>query len=161
MYMTSYQHFMRASLSIHDITSTLFMTSPPLYMTLHTLYLWHHSHYNYDKTPTMFLTYSVYMTSHMVNEWPHNDCIWHDTQCICVLKPTWLMTSQPMYVWNHTHCMHDMIGTLYDIASTLPDNTTLFVCHGTHSVYDIICIIYVVTHTVCMTTQVLDLAWNR
>ena len=109
----------------------------------------------------MFLTlYSVYMTSHMVNEWQCHDCIWHDTQCICVIKPTWLMISHPMYVWNHTHCMHDTIGTLYDITSTLAENTPLFVSHGTHSVYDIICIIYDVTHNVSMTTQALYLTWN-
>ena len=70
------------------------------------------------------------------------------------------MTSHPMYEWNHTHCMYDTIGTLYDITSTLADNTPVFVCHGTRSVYDIICIIYDVTHTVCMTTQALYLTWN-
>ena len=41
---------------IHDITSTLFMTSHPLYRSWHTLYLWHHSHCFYDKTATMYLT---------------------------------------------------------------------------------------------------------
>ena len=96
----------------------------------------------------------------MVNEWQHHDCIWHDTECICVIKPTWLMTSQHMYIWNHTHCMHDTICTLYDITSPLADNTPLFVCHGTHSVYEIIFIIYDVWHAVCMTTQALYLAWN-
>ena len=112
----------------YDITYTLLVTSQPC---------------NYEKAPTMFLTlYSVYMTSHMVNEWQCHDSIWHDTECICVIKPTWLMTSHLMYVWNHTHCTHDTIGTLYDITSTLADNTPLFVCHGTHSVYEIICIIY-------------------
>ena len=134
-YVTSQPLFMTSQDSIHDITFTLFMTS-------HTLYLWHHSHCNYAKTRTMFLTlYAVYMTSQLVNEWQHNDCIWHDTQCICVIKPTWLMTSHPMYLWNHTHCMYDTIGTLYEITSTLNDNTPLFVCHGIYSVYDIICII--------------------
>ena len=53
--------------------------------------------------------------------------------------------------------MYYTIVTLYDITSTLADNTTLFVCHGTHSVYYIICIIYDVTHTVFMTTQALYL----
>ena len=70
------------------------------------------------------------------------------------------MTSQPMYIWNHTHCMYDTIGALYDITSTLVDNTPLFVCHGTHSVCDILCILYDVTHTVCMATQALYLTWN-
>ena len=137
-YVTSQTVFLTSKDCIHDITSTLFLNTDPLYSKLQTLHLWHHSHCNYDKTPTMFLTLcAVYMTSHMVNEWQLNDCIWHDTQCICVTKPTWLMTSHPRYVWNHTHCMYDTIGTLYDITSTLADNTPLFVCHGTHSVYDI------------------------
>ena len=139
---------------IHDIISTLFMTSHPLYTSWHTLYLWHHSHCYYDKTPNMFLTlYSVYMTSQTVNEWQHNDCIWHDTYCICVIKPIRLMTSHHMYVWNHTHCIHETRDILCDITSPLSDNTPLFVCHGTQSVYEIICIIYVVTHIVCMTTK--------
>ena len=152
---------MTSQVCIHDITSTLFQTSHPLYTTWHTLYLLHHSHCNYDKTPTSFLIlYSLYMTSHTVDEWQHNDCIWHDTHCICVIKPTWLMTSHPMYIWNHTHCMYDTIGTLYDLTSTPADNTPLFVYHGTHSVYDIICIIYDFTHTVFMITQALYLTWN-
>ena len=53
--------------------------------------------------------------------------------------------------------MYNTIGILYDITSTLADNTPLFVCPGTHSFYDIICIIYDITHTVFMTTQALYL----
>ena len=159
-YVTSQPLFLTSQDCIRDITSTIFLTSHPLYMISHTLYLWHHSHWNYDKTPIMFLTlYSVCMTSHMVNEW-HNDCIWHVTQCICVIKPTWLMSSHTMYERNHTHCMDDTIGTLYDITSTLADNTPFFVCHGTHSVYGIKCIVYDAIHNVCMTTQALYLTWN-
>ena len=71
------------------------------------------------------------------------------------------MISQPMYIWNHTHCVYDTIGTLHDITYTLADNIPLFLCHGTNSVYDIICIIYDVTHIVCMTTQDLYQTWNR
>ena len=160
-YVTSQPLLMTSQDCIHDITSTLFMTPYPLYMTCHTLYLWHQSHCYYDKIPTMFLTlYSVYMTSQTVNEWQHNDCIWHYTHCICVIKPIWLMTSHHMYVWSHTHCMHETRDILCDIASTLVDNTTLFVCHGTHSVYEIICTIYVVTHIVCIITKALYLAWD-
>ena len=96
-YVTSQPFFLTSKDGIHDITSTLFLNTDPLYTTCHTLHLWHHCHCNYDKTPTMFLTlYSVYMTSDTVNEWQHNDCISHDTQSICVIKPTWLMTSHPM-----------------------------------------------------------------
>ena len=159
--LTSQPLFMTSQDCIHDITSTLFMTSHSQYMTLHTICLCHHSHSNYNNTRTIFLTlYSVYMTPQMLNEWQHSDSIWYDTQCISVIKPTWLMTSHTMYEWNHTHCMYDTRGTLYDLTSTLAENRPLFLCHGTHSVYDIICIIYDVTHTMCMTTQALYLTWN-
>ena len=102
----------------------------------------------------------MYMTSHIVSEWQHNHCIQQHTYCICVITPTWLMISQPVYISNHTHCMYDMIGNLYDITSTLADSSPLIVCHDTYSVCDIICIIYDVTHTGCMTTQPLYLTWN-
>ena len=132
--------------TVYDITYTLLVTSQPC---------------NYEKTPTMFLTlYSVYRTSQMVNEGQCHDSIWHDTECICVIKPTWLMKSHLMYIWNHTHWTSDTIGTLYDLTSTLADNTPLFVCHGTHSVYEIICIIYDGWYAVCMTSQPLHLACN-
>ena len=134
-YVTSQQLIKTSQDCIHDITPTVYDITYTLLLTSQPC--------NDEKTPTMFLIlYSVYMTSHMVNEWQCHDCIWHDTECICVIKPTWLMTSQLMYVWSHPHCMHDTIGTLYNITSTLADNTPLFVCHGTHSVYEIIYIIY-------------------
>ena len=79
------------------------MTVHSLYMTSPTLYLWHHSHCIYDKTPPMFMTsYPVYMTSHMVYEWQYNHCIRYHTHSICVITPIWLMISHPIYVCNHT-----------------------------------------------------------
>ena len=67
-YVTSQPLFLTSKHCIHEITSTLFLNTDPLYTTWHTLHLWHHSQCNYDKTPTMFLTlYSVYVTFHTVN----------------------------------------------------------------------------------------------
>ena len=134
-YVTLQQLIKTSQDCIHDITPTVYDITYTLLVTSQLC--------NYEKTPTMFLTlYSVYMTSHMLNKWQRHVCISHDTECICVIKPTWLMTSHLMYVWNHTHCTHDTLGTLYGITSTLADNTPLFVCHGTHSVYEFTCIIY-------------------
>ena len=105
-YMTSHSLFIKSQYCIHDFISTLFMTAHPLYMTSHTLYLWHHSHCIYDKIPLMFMTwYSLCRTSHMVYAWRYNHGIWHHTHCVSVISPTWLMISQPMYVWNHSHWM--------------------------------------------------------
>ena len=73
--MTSYElnvtlhpFFMTSQDCIHDITSTLLMTAHPLYMISHTLYLWHQSHNNYEKTPVCFCHHIQY--------------IWHLTKCI-------------------------------------------------------------------------------
>ena len=139
--------------TLHDITPTVYNMTYILCVTSQPLLLWQDTYY-------VLTLHSVNVTSQTVNEWQHNDCIWHDTHCISVIKPIWLMTSQTMYVWNHTYCIYDTTGILCDITSTIADNTPLFVCHGTHSVYEILCIINVVTHIVCMTTQALYLAWN-
>ena len=141
---------------IHDIPSTLFMTSHPLFLTSHTLYLWDPSHGNSDKTPAMFLTLSfVYITSHMVYEWRHHHCILHHTHSISVITLTWWMIPHTMYIWIHTQYTYDTMDTLYYIKSSLDDTIPLFVCQGTHYFYDLISTIYDLTHTVCMTTQAL------
>ena len=72
-------------------------------------------------------------------------------RCICVIKPTYLMTSHPMYVWNHTHCMHDTICTLHDITSTLADNTSTasLYSHPDYRSYNPHCV-YDNTGTICM-----------
>ena len=59
----SHTHFMTSYRIIYDITCTVLMTSLPLYLTLHPLYLCHHNHSIYDFWPT------VCMTSHPVYVW--------------------------------------------------------------------------------------------
>ena len=137
---------------IHDITPTVYDITYTLLVTSQPLYLWKDTNSVYDIL--------VYMTSHMVCEWQHNHCIRCHIHCICVITPTWLTISYPVYVWNHTHCMYDTRGTVYDITSTLDDIIPLFVCHGNHYVYDIISTTYDVTQIVCMTTQALYLTCN-
>ena len=138
-------------LSIHDGTPILYDITYSTLATSQQLYLWQDTPFVYDII--------VYMTSHMVWEWLYNHGNRHHTHSICVITPTWLI-SQPMYVWNHTHCMYDTIGTIYDITSSLDDIIPLFKYLGTHYFYDIISNMYDVTHTVCMTTQALYVSWN-
>ena len=74
-------------------------------MTSHTLYLRHHTHCIYDKTPPMFMTsYSVYMTSNMVYAWWYNNGNWHHTLCLCNL--THLIYAIPNYVCMKSHPLH-------------------------------------------------------
>ena len=92
-YVTSQLLFITSQDCIHDITSTFFMTSHPLYTTWHTLYLWYHSHCNYDKTPTMFdIILSVYDISH--GEWMATQGLY--------------LTWYPFYLCNQTHLIDDI-----------------------------------------------------
>ena len=63
IYKASHPHFMTSHHIIYDITCTEFMTSLPIYLTLHPLYLCHHNHSIDDLRPT------VCMTSHPHYVW--------------------------------------------------------------------------------------------
>ena len=127
VYMITQAQYVWHQINTYDITSTLFLTSLPLYTTWLTLYLWHHSHCNYDKTPTMILTlYSVYKTSykHCIHDirsplynitctllditplyvWHRVHCIWPHVHCICVITPT--------HWWHHSHYMDGVKSSL-------------------------------------------------
>ena len=146
-----------------------------VFMTSHPHSSWHHTHcIQHDIHSTCDITATVTMTRHLLyfditlSECDISNGEWMTTQWLYLTwyplhrcNQTHLIDDITPYVrMKKTHWMHDTIGTLHDITSTLADNTPLFEYHGTHSVYEIICIIYIVSHMVCMTTKVLYLAWN-
>ena len=120
---------------IHYITSALFLTSDPLYTTWHTLYLWHHSHCNYDKTYYVFdIILRVYDISH--GEWMTTQRLYltwypmylcNQTHLIVVITPYVCMKSYSLHVWQHRH----------------------FIWHHIHSCWQdtIVCISW---HTLCL-----------
>ena len=63
IYVISQQLVKTSQDCIHEITATLLMTSPPLYMTSHTHHLWPHS--------------PVTMKRHLLYFWYYTQCIWH------------------------------------------------------------------------------------
>ena len=145
----------------------VFMTSHPLYSWHHTHCIWHHIHYTCDITATVSMTrHYVYDTILSICDIWHGvwvttqPLVWHHTHSICLITHTWLMIPQTMSVWNHTHCMYDIIGMVYDITPTLQGIIPFLVCHGTHYVHDIISTVYDVTHALCMATQTLYLTWD-
>ena len=121
LYVWHETHYMYGITGIlYDITCTLY--------DITILYSWRHIHSNHDSTPIVYdITYSILVTSQPLNVWEdtsyvydiihciydishgvwkkYNHSIWHHAHSICVITPTWLMISHPMYVWNHTHCM--------------------------------------------------------
>ena len=56
LYKVSHPHFMRSHHIFYDVTCTVFMTSLPLYLKLHPLYLCHHNHSIDDLRPTVYMT---------------------------------------------------------------------------------------------------------
>ena len=110
-----------------------FLTSLPLYLTLHRIYLCHQDQCISYTTPTLCMTsHTLYVWQHTQNAWHHMDTLWRHTR-ICMTSPTvylWhlnniydinatafmktqlyltshplLLTSQPLYLCCNTHCI--------------------------------------------------------
>ena len=135
--------------SIYDVTSTSGITSHPLYQTLHPVYLchhnlstditttfeWHHTHLLCDIICTIYnITSNPYLIT-LLYLWHHNLYIWNNIQyvgqhihytwditaTICVLTPTRLATSHPLFAWHHPRHMCGIVCTIQDITSSLYD----------------------------------------
>ena len=127
-------------LILSAITSTVYVMTPTLSKTLHQLckslqveYVCHHMHYThhihtvYDITHSIFMTsYPMYMKPPILLSWQHNDypwylthSIWPHLHCICVITPTLLMISQPVYVWYHIRYLCDIWYTVFMTSSSL------------------------------------------
>ena len=138
-YVTSYPHFMTATLRIYDITCTIFITSHALYMTTHLLCMMSHS------LCVLHHTMPLSMTSNPICLW-HIHFIWHHAQCY---DHTTIVCLHSHYAWHYTQCTFDMthnvpilwkevngchhsfymcdtICTTYDITSTLSDITPFY-----------------------------------
>ena len=125
--------------------SLVFMTSHALHSWNLTHYIWHvtycvditfticvtsHNDCFYDITHSMFMTYLLYVASHIVL-WQHNHCVlhsqyvWYHTHCTCVITPNVSILLNPVCVWHHLHYMYVIIRNTYDITSSLYDIKTL------------------------------------
>ena len=77
--------------------------SLPLYLTLHSLYLFHQDQCINYNTPTLC------MTSHTLYLWHHSQYVWHNMNNLWPHTPI-VMTSQRVYLWHHKN--------IYDINAT-------------------------------------------
>ena len=108
LYMTSYPRFRTSQHFRYDIKSTVSDLTSTVSVSSHPLYRWYHSHHMYDITFTicvttqnvcisdithsMFMTYALYMASHTVL-WQHNHCVTSQPLCL---------TSHTLYLCHHT-----------------------------------------------------------
>ena len=147
---------------------------------LYRVYVWHHMHYIWhviycvwypiqymcdithacisDITQSMFMTYPLYMASHIVL-WKHNHCVtsqplcltptdqFYQTQCMDDITASNSMTSYALYVTSHHHfrTSHDFI---YASSPLYLTSRPVYTCHHTQTISDITDNIYMPSHPV-------------
>ena len=123
--MTSHEHFITSLLYRYDITSSIFMTSYPIYMISPILF-----HENETTipgiSPTLFdITATASVWSHLLYQCLDNNYgslqTWHTYDIIYKLHHIKfrLYDINHQYLGHHRQCIHDIRSPLYDITSTL------------------------------------------
>ena len=106
---------------INFIKPSVCMTSQPLCLWHHIHYKWHHIH-NLGHHTTLCMTSSpLYLTSLPLYLCYHTHPINDITATIC-------MNPYPVYLWHHIHYIYDKISTKYDIPTHCVDDATLGIC---------------------------------
>ena len=139
------------------------MTSHPLYQTSHQLFLfhhnlstdikptfvWHHTHYMCDIICTI---YNIISTAYIITLlYLREQNLTYETTCsmqikiytihvtsqsvFCVITPTVLRSSHPLFVWHHTRHKYSIICTIEDITSSLYEIKPPFLWHHTHYIW--------------------------
>ena len=127
---------------LYDITPTVYVTSCALFIRAHPLLI-SSNLCTYDSTKPIYETtsskqgniYTIYVTSQPL---------------ICIITPTVLTTSHPLFVWHHTWHMYSIFCTIEDITSTIYDIKPPFLWPHTHYIWHRIHAISVITSTVLM-----------
>ena len=96
---------------LYDITPTICVTSYALYITSYPLLM--SSHYStYDSTTLTYETTSSMLfkiyTIPVTSQW-----------LVCVITPTVLRASHPLFVWHHTRHRYNIFCTIEGITSSL------------------------------------------
>ena len=124
---TSHKHFMTSHPYRHDITSSIFMTSYPIYMA--SPILLHENKMTIPGiSPTVFdITATPSVWSHLLYQCVHKYYVslhtWHTYDIIHTLHHIQfrLYDINHQYLGHHKHCIHDIRSPIYDITSTVYD----------------------------------------
>ena len=125
--MASHEHFMTSHSYRYDITSSIFMTSYPIYMISPILF-----HENkmtvLSISPTVFdITTTASVWSHPLSQCLHNNYgflhTWHTYDIIHTLYHIKfrLTDINRQYLGYHKYCIHDLRSHIYDITSLVYD----------------------------------------
>ena len=160
---------------------TLYQTSHQLYLCHHNLstditptFLWHHTHYMSDIICTLCNIISNSYVITLIYVWEQNltygttssmqfkiYTIHVTSQSLfCVITPTVLRASHPLFVWHHTQHRYNIFCTIEDITSSLYEMKPSFLWNHTHYIWHHINAISVTTSTVLMISHQLYL-WDH
>ena len=178
-------HSTTPSYNLYDFTSSSGMISHILYQTSHQLYLchhnlstditptfvWHHTHYMFDIICTQ---YNIIFNSYVITLlylWQHN--LTYETtssmqfkiytihvtsqSLVCVITPTVLSASHPVFVWHHTRHRCNIFCIIEDITSSLYEIKPPFLWNHTHYIWPRFNAISVTTSTLLMISHQLHL----
>ena len=180
-YRSCHVHSIKPRHNLYEFTSASGMKSHHLYQKSQQLYLCHHSLSTditptfYYITPNIFVTsFALYITSYPLlissnySTYDSRNLTYETTSSIqfkiyttpvtsqsliCVITPTVLRASQPLFVWHHTRHRYSIFCTIEDIISSLYEIKPSFLLHHTHYILHCIDVISVTTSTVLIPHQ--------
>ena len=104
------------------------MSSQHLLVWHHTDHIWHHIHSLWNHT-TLFMTSSpLYLTSHPVYLTSRPLYLCHHTHSINDITATLCRISHRVYMWHPIHYIYDIISTMYDNTTLCVFDTTIGIC---------------------------------
>ena len=117
--------------------------SQPLCLTLHSVCIWHYTQcINFMKRSKCMSSHPLYLWHHTHHIWHHIHSLWHRTTLFMMSSPIYLtsyplyLISCPLYLCNHTHTLNDITAALCMISHTV------YMWHPIHYIYDIISTMY-------------------
>ena len=120
LYKAPHPHFMTSHHIFYEITCTVFMTSPPLYLKWHPTILCHHNNSIDGLRPTLRMaSHPLYVRQLMHSTQCKIHSLWLHTVVVITLHPLYSWHHTP-YIWHHTHGNTNVISALWPTIS----NTT-------------------------------------
>ena len=145
---------------LYDSTPTIYVTSYAVYITIYPLIM--SSHYctydsktlTYETTSSMqFKIYTIHVTSQSL---------------VCIITPTVLRASHPLFVWHHTRHRYSIFCTIEDITSSFYEIKPQFLWHHTHYIWNHIdgisvniSIVLMISHQLYLWDLILYICWHH
>ena len=143
---------------IYDITCSVFITSPSLYLKWHLPYLCHHNDSIDCLRPTVCMTsHPLYVCHRLHSTQRYIHSLWLHTIELITLHPLH-SGHHTHYIWHHTHGNRNVISSIWPTISNTTSTVSVssnsrYELYHTHSLYNITHTIRVTSYSVSMLSQ--------